>query len=165
MTRSSRPCFWIWTTLSASTICTDIVAGSHALMEVAAVILPSVRDTDCVVRYGGDEFVVILPETEVDQAVQVAERIRKKIQRHEFTGGRQLKVSLTASVGIAVFPQHALSPRQLIVSADRAMYQAKAAHKNCVRVVAETSDRDADSASHSAAPEQFQRIPDQKLIS
>lgn len=144
------------------------LAGSHVLMEIAAVILPSVRDTDCVVRYGGDEFVVILPDTGVDEAVQVAERIRKKIERHEFTGGRRLKVALTASLGIAVFPQHALSPRQLIVSADRAMYQAKAAHKNCVRVVVDSPAADHDGAAESnpvGQPAQFQRIPDQKLIS
>jgi diguanylate cyclase (GGDEF)-like protein len=145
------------------------LTGSHALMEVAAVILPSVRDTDCVVRYGGDEFVVILPDTGVDEAVQVAERIRTKIEQHEFTGGQRLKVALTASLGIAVFPQHALSPRQLIVSADRAMYQAKAAHKNCVRVVVDSAgNAEPDSAGESkpvGQPTQFQRIPDQKLIS
>jgi diguanylate cyclase (GGDEF)-like protein len=144
------------------------LAGSHALMEIAGVILPSVRDTDCVVRYGGDEFVVILPDTGVEEAVQVAERIRTKIERHEFTGGRRLKVALTASLGIAVFPQHALSPRQLIVSADRAMYQAKAAHKNCVRIVVEsdTADLNGTAESHPVLqPAQFQRIPGQKLIS
>lgn len=144
------------------------LAGSHALMEIAAVILPSVRDTDCVVRYGGDEFVVILPDTGVEEAIQVAERIRTKIEGHEFTGGRRLKVALTASIGIAVFPQHALSPRQLIVAADRAMYQAKAAQKNCVRVVVESdsADRNGTAEEHSVLqPAQFQRIPDQKLIS
>jgi len=99
----------------------------------------------------------------------VAERIRMKIEQHEFTGGQRLKVALTASLGIAVFPQHALSPRQLIVSADRAMYQAKAAHKICVRVVVDS----AGPAEHDSPAEskpvgqlaQFQRIPDQKLIS
>ena len=144
------------------------LAGSHALMEIAAVILPSVRDTDCVVRYGGDEFVVILPDTGVEEAIQVAERIRTKIEGHEFNGGRRLKVALTASLGIAVFPQHALSPRQLIVSADRAMYQAKAAHKNCVRIVVESDAADSDGAAETHPvhqPAQFQRIPDQKLIS
>ena len=144
------------------------LAGSHALMEIAAVILPSVRDTDCVVRYGGDEYVVILPDTGVEEAVQVAERIRTKIERHEFSGGRRLKVALTASLGIAVFPQHALSPRQLIVSADRAMYQAKAAHKNCVRIVVESDADDRNGPAESQPvlqPARFQRIPDQKLIS
>ncbi len=143
------------------------LAGSHALMEVATVILPSVRDTDCVVRYGGDEFVLILTETGVDQAVHVAERIRSKIESYRFTGGRRLKFSLTASFGIAVFPTHAMSPQQLIASADRAMYQAKAAHKNCVRVSSDTDQpiKDANPTDALVQPAQFQRIPGEKLIS
>jgi diguanylate cyclase (GGDEF)-like protein len=143
------------------------LVGSHALMEVAAVILPSVRDTDCVVRYGGDEFVVILPETGIDEAVQVADRIRSKIEQHQFTGGRRLKVSLTASFGIAVFPQHALSPQQLIACADAAMYGAKAADKNCVRVIAGPSVAVPDEGPNPARVriKRFQRIPDEKLIS
>jgi diguanylate cyclase (GGDEF)-like protein len=143
------------------------LAGSHALMEVAALILPSVRDTDCVVRYGGDEFVLILTETGLDQAVQVAERIRAKIESYRFTGGRRLKFSLTASFGIAVFPTHALSPQQLISSADRAMYQAKAANKNCVRVSSDidSATKDEHPAQALVEPTQFQRIPGEKLIS
>ena len=143
------------------------LAGSHALMEVAALVLPSVRDTDCVVRYGGDEFVLILTETGSDEAVRVAERIRAKIAAHLFTGGRRLKFSLTASFGIAVFPVHALSPQQLIASADRAMYQAKAANKNCVRVTADSfaAGKDEGSESTLVEPPQFQRIPDEELIS
>ena len=143
------------------------LAGSHALMEVAAVVLPSVRDTDCVVRYGGDEFVLILTETGIEEAVQVAERIRAKIEVHQFTGGRRLKFSLTASFGIAVFPMHALSPQQLIACADRAMYPAKAANKNCVLVTAdsETVNQDAGPESSLVGLTQFQRIPGEKLIS
>jgi diguanylate cyclase (GGDEF)-like protein len=143
------------------------LAGSHALMEVAAAVLPSVRDTDCVVRYGGDEFVLILTETGIDEAIQVAERIRRKIETHQFTGGRRLKFSLTASFGVAVFPIHALSPQQLIASADRAMYQAKAANKNCVRVTAEpeTAGKDVGPGSALIERPQFQRIPGEKLIS
>jgi diguanylate cyclase (GGDEF)-like protein len=143
------------------------LAGSHALMELAAVVLPSVRDTDCVVRYGGDEFVLILPETGSDKAVQVAERIRAKIEAHRFTGGRKLNFSLTASFGVAVFPFHALSPQQLIACADQAMYQAKAANKNCVRVIADPEKLNLDDGSGSSVitQTQFQRIPGEKLIS
>lgn len=110
------------------------LVGSHVLMEMAGVILGSVRDTDALARYGGDEFVIVLPDTGVELARVVAERIRKKIARYEFTGGRRLKLSLTASFGVATFPHHASSPQQLIACADTAMYEAKAANKNCVRV-------------------------------
>ena len=113
------------------------LAGSHVLMEMAAVILSSIRDTDAVARYGGDEFVIVLPDTGIELAGTVAERIRSKITGHSFNGGRNLKLSLTASFGVAAFPQHASSPQQLIACADRAMYEAKAASKNCVRFTTE----------------------------
>lgn len=112
------------------------LVGSHVLMEMAAIILSSVRDTDVVARYGGDEFVVILPESNVDQAEYVAERVRRKIELNAFTGGRGLKLRLTASFGVATFPAHAQSPQQLVANADAAMYEAKAAGKNCVRFAA-----------------------------
>ncbi|MBA3247238.1 MAG: sensor domain-containing diguanylate cyclase [Pyrinomonadaceae bacterium] len=109
------------------------LAGSHVLIEMATVILMGVRDTDMVARYGGDEFVVILPETSAEMAALVAERIREKIEIHHFTGGRNLRRSLTASFGVASFPRDAQSPQQLLADADAAMYAAKAARKNCVR--------------------------------
>ncbi|HYP54672.1 MAG TPA: GGDEF domain-containing protein, partial [Pyrinomonadaceae bacterium] len=99
----------------------------------AAVILACVRDTDVVTRYGGDEFVVILPETGIEQAARVAERLRERIAGHSFNGGRRhMNLRLTASFGVANFPAHAQSPQQLIAAADTAMYQAKAARKNCI---------------------------------
>jgi diguanylate cyclase (GGDEF)-like protein len=109
------------------------LAGSHVLMEMAAVMLSSIRDTDAVARYGGDEFVIVLPDTQIELAGTVAERIREKISRHYFNAGRNLRLSLTASFGVAAFPQHASSPQQLIACADTAMYEAKAANKNCIR--------------------------------
>jgi diguanylate cyclase (GGDEF)-like protein len=109
------------------------LVGSHVLMEMAAIILSSVRDTDVVTRYGGDEFVVVLPESNVEQAAFVAERVRRKIEQNKFTGGRGLRLQLTASFGVATFPLHAQSPQQLVANADAAMYEAKAAGKNCLR--------------------------------
>lgn len=117
------------------------LVGSHVLMEMAAVILSSIRDTDAVARYGGDEFVIVLPDTGTELAGTVAERIRQKILRHQFTGGRRLQLSLTASFGVAAFPKHASSPQQLIACADTAMYEAKAANKNCVRFAADLAEK------------------------
>ncbi|MCA1591589.1 MAG: sensor domain-containing diguanylate cyclase [Acidobacteria bacterium] len=117
------------------------LVGSHVLMEMAAVILTSVRDTDMVARYGGDEFIAILPETGLDQAARVADRVRAHVAGHVFTGGRNLRLNLTASFGVATFPHHAHTPQQLIACADTAMYEAKAARKNCVRFAPETSSK------------------------
>jgi diguanylate cyclase (GGDEF)-like protein len=118
------------------------LVGSHVLMEMAGVILSSIRDTDAVARYGGDEFVIVLPDTGIELAGTVAERIRQKIIRHQFTGGRRLQLSLTASFGVAAFPKHASSPQQLIACADTAMYEAKAANKNCVRFAADLAPKE-----------------------
>ncbi|HYG11709.1 MAG TPA: sensor domain-containing diguanylate cyclase, partial [Pyrinomonadaceae bacterium] len=117
------------------------LVGSHVLMEMATVILTGVRDTDVVARYGGDEFVVILPETGLEMAVRVAERMREKIAENIFTGGRSLRLRLTASFGLSSFPEHSQSPQQLIADADAAMYEAKAAHKNCVRIASAKGNR------------------------
>jgi diguanylate cyclase (GGDEF)-like protein len=127
------------------------LVGSHVLMEMATVILSSVRDTDAVARYGGDEFVIVLPDTGVELAGAVAERIRQKIGRYRFTGGRRLQLSLTASFGVAAFPQHASSPQQLIACADTAMYEAKAANKNCVKFAAGLASRESTSRGADAA--------------
>ena len=118
------------------------LVGSHVLMEMAGVILSTVRDTDAVARYGGDEFVVVLPDTGTEMAGLVAERIRQKISRYQFTGGRRLQLALTASFGVATFPLHASSPQQLIACADTAMYEAKAANKNCVRFAGGVTTRE-----------------------
>jgi diguanylate cyclase (GGDEF)-like protein len=119
------------------------------------------------VRYGGDEFVVILPEADPEDAQIVAERIRAKVEGHRFTGGRRLKIALTVSIGAAVFPDNALSPHQLISSADQAMYAAKAGNKNCIRLAApSTTTSNIDQRdTHLPTGEQFMRIADEKFIS
>ncbi|MEW6208693.1 MAG: GGDEF domain-containing protein [Acidobacteriota bacterium] len=111
-------------------------AGSHTLSEVAQVILMSVREVDFVSRYGGDEFVIMLPETSSHKAVEVAERVRANISNHSFDGGVGADIRLTASFGVASFPEHGSESEKLIELADAAMYQAKQRHKNTVNVAA-----------------------------
>ncbi len=107
--------------------------GSLTLAEVARVVTWSVREADLVARYGGDEFVVILPETSTRRAVQVAERVRSQIERHTF-GGDMVEIALTACFGVASYPEHASEAGRLIELADAAMYRAKLSKKNAVRL-------------------------------
>lgn len=111
-------------------------AGSATLTEVAHVITRSVRDSDFAARYGGDEFVLMLPETSSKRALQMAERVRVRIESHRFKGGVGAEIFLTASFGVASFPEHATQAEKLIELADAAMYEAKQRDKNNVKLAA-----------------------------
>lgn len=108
------------------------LCGSATLTEVANLIVGLVRETDIVARYGGDEFVVVLPETPVERAVTIAERIRQQIEMQIFKGGGEHEIYLTASFGVASYPENASTPASLIRCADKAMYIAKECNKNQV---------------------------------
>lgn len=110
------------------------LAGSRALVEAAAVIRGSARETDVVARFGGDEFAVVLPDTGAEGASAVGERIRDRVAAHPFLAGDGLSLRLTASVGVATLPDVAASAEELVRAADRAMYQVKDSGKNGVRV-------------------------------
>jgi diguanylate cyclase (GGDEF)-like protein len=106
-------------------------AGDVALKTVAQILQSSIRKTDIAVRYGGEEFCVILPETDMDSAYVFAERLRKQIHAHHFEGEEvQPGGSLTISVGMASCPQDADSPKVLLNKADSALYEAKSSGRN-----------------------------------
>ncbi|HYO75916.1 MAG TPA: GGDEF domain-containing protein [Thermoanaerobaculia bacterium] len=115
------------------------LSGSRTLQEVAKRILGAVRGIDKVVRFGGDEFCVILPNTDQEQAVMVANRISRSISSSALTIDANLEVSITASFGIATYPTHAISKENLIRQADAAMYRVKSTTKNAVGL-AEVAD-------------------------
>jgi diguanylate cyclase (GGDEF)-like protein len=102
------------------------VEGDRVLMKAAAVVREGVREIDVAARYGGEEFAVLLPDTSRLGAFVVAERIRRRIE-DRFARGRSV---VTVSGGIAVFPDDAGTPADLIVQADAGLYGAKAAGKN-----------------------------------
>jgi diguanylate cyclase (GGDEF)-like protein len=106
------------------------LAGSRALVEVGKVIQRTVREIDIVSRYGGDEFTIVLPQTGPEGASVIAERMRKNIEDTTFLKGLGHEVRLTASFGVACFPQHAESKEALIQKADQAMYRVKDNEKN-----------------------------------
>ena len=106
-------------------------AGDVLLNAVARVVRMAARDTDLVSRYGGDEFALVSPETSVEEALQLAERIRDTVATHSFNlPGLPATGGLTLSVGVAGFPDDADAPDALVRAADAALYVAKAAGRN-----------------------------------
>jgi diguanylate cyclase (GGDEF)-like protein len=110
------------------------LTGSRTLQEVAKRILNAVRGIDKVVRFGGDEFCIILPQTDSDQAAAVANRVRRSIGDSSFKLEPEIEISVTASFGIATYPTHAMTKEDLIRQADQAMYRVKSSTKNAIGV-------------------------------
>ncbi len=114
--------------------------GSRALVEAAAVIRSSARETDIVARFGGDEFALILPDTGGEGAFAVGERIRERIASHTFLAADALAIRLTASVGVATLPDVAASAEELVQAADKAMYAVKDSGKNGILAAVAPAD-------------------------
>ena len=110
------------------------LSGSRTLQEVAKRILAAVRGIDKVVRFGGDEFCIILPQTDQEQAIAVANRVRKSLVASGFHLGEGIDISISASFGIATYPAHGVTKDDLIRQADAAMYRVKSTTKNAVGV-------------------------------
>jgi diguanylate cyclase (GGDEF)-like protein len=116
--------------------CNDIqghLFGDNMLKTVARSLLNTVRSMDVVARYGGDEFMVILPETPRSVAIDIAERLRSDVQQEVLRDGDK-SCELTASVGIACFPEHGDTVEALLENVDKALYRAKNKGKNRVEV-------------------------------
>jgi diguanylate cyclase (GGDEF)-like protein len=106
--------------------------GDQALAAIGQVLAAGVRASDFAARYGGEEFLILLPDTDRAGAVEVAEKLRRAVERTEL---REIG-SLTASFGVASLPDDAVEPEQLMRKADRALYAAKARGRNRVEVAA-----------------------------
>lgn len=106
--------------------------GSRVLGEVGALLRKSVRDVDLVIRYGGDEYTIILVETDAESAAFVAERIRLTIERHGFIADEGYDIHLSACIGYACFPEDTKSKIELLEAADKAMYRGKFSGRNRV---------------------------------
>ena len=109
-------------------------AGDAVLRHVAAVLGEAVRTVDLCARYGGEEIAVLLPQTSQMGALELAERLRATLEtRPAMSNGRELLV--TASFGVATYPQPVPYGDWLLLAADKALYEAKAAGRNCVRFI------------------------------
>jgi diguanylate cyclase (GGDEF)-like protein len=110
------------------------LVGAKTLVEIGKIIFSNVGKKDEVARYGGDEFVVLMPRAGGSQAREMAERLRNAIRIHDFDGLLPSHFRLSASFGIAVFPDHAETLTELIQKADNAMYAVKYSGKNAVQL-------------------------------
>jgi len=141
--RSGRPLSLLFIDLDGFKSINDAYGhlfGSRALVEAAAVIRGSARETDVVARFGGDEFALVLPDTGCEGAFAVGERIRERIAAHAFLSADNLNLHLTASVGVATLPDVAASAEELVQAADTAMYVVKQSGKNGIQAASPPAD-------------------------
>lgn len=108
------------------------LTGSKVLVETARLLQDNLRKVDVTIRYGGDEFVIILPQTAKEAGFLVAERLRKVVEKNIFLKKEDGHIRITASFGVASFPDHAKNKEELLKIADKAMYRGKLSTKNVV---------------------------------
>ena len=111
------------------------IVGDTVLKELSKLLRDNLRDIDYTGRYGGEEFIVALPQTTLTQANEFSERLRNKIAALKFQGDTENMFSITISIGIAEFNEHYNSVDTLVNAADSAMYHAKKSGRNCVKSV------------------------------
>ncbi len=116
------------------------LVGSKILIEVSQLLLECVREIDTVIRYGGDEYTIVLVDSDTDIASTVAERIRKAIEMKVFMRDESLSIHITTSIGIASCPLHAQDKKRLLEMADKAMYHGKNKTKNSVYIASDILD-------------------------
>jgi diguanylate cyclase (GGDEF)-like protein len=107
------------------------LAGDLTLRELSTMLKAVVRKDELLARFGGEEFAIALPETNVEQAVQCCERLRKGIEDHRFMYNG-VRLPVTVSVGVAVSAPHSTCPDELIRTADDKLYEAKRTGRNRV---------------------------------
>ena len=108
------------------------LVGSETLRRLAKLLAQCVRQVDTLARYGGDEFTIVLVDTDHPEALVIAERIRRTIEEFVFEAARDDHLRLTISIGVSSCPEHGASRDSLLDSADKAMYRAKSEGRNRV---------------------------------
>jgi diguanylate cyclase (GGDEF)-like protein len=122
-------------------------SGDHALALLGRIISSTIRASDFAARVGGDEFVIMLPDTDRDGAVDVAEKLRTEIQHAEVPGIG----TISASLGVAVLPDDAADADDLLRKGDRALYAAKKQGRNCVGAFSRSPDQPRNQPATEAA--------------
>lgn len=108
-------------------------AGDRVLEQMSAILRTTAREIDRLGRYGGEEFMALLPETSIDEAAVFVERVRREVERHPFDIGRDEPLKMTISAGVATYPHSTIDrPETLVRLADEALYAAKTGGRNRV---------------------------------
>ncbi len=118
------------------------VIGDRMLADLAVLIRSNLRMGEIPCRYGGDEFVVLLPINDITTVRMVAERVHKSISEHWFDYEGLDRVRMTVSVGVACCPQHASSANELVMVADSSMYRAKESGRDRVHIADSSRERE-----------------------
>ena len=117
------------------------LVGTQILSEVGALLKGVLRKNDLIYRYGGDEFVLIVPGVNQSTAHKIGERILKKVKNKEFGYSDSNKgFNLTVSIGIALFPENGKNRQDILSLADKMMYAAKSSGRGAVRMALEYFD-------------------------
>jgi diguanylate cyclase (GGDEF)-like protein len=140
--RHMHPMSLLMLDLDGFKICNDSeghLVGDRILQNVADTLSKAVRSMDILARYGGDEFMVILPETSEQGAIEIAERLRDSVSKGrartpEAAGAGPDLCPLTASIGIVCYPEHGETVELLLENVDKALYRAKNKGKNRIEV-------------------------------
>ncbi len=114
-------------------------AGDIVLRDLGCLLATEVRGGDIACRYGGEEFLLILADTSLETANERAGKLREQVRNLQVRYRGETLRRITLSIGLAGFPQHGTTLSQILTAADRALYQAKAAGRDCVIVAAEES--------------------------
>ena len=103
--------------------------GDLVLSNIGKHLIESIRKTDIIARYGGEEFVILIDDVEEEQAIKVAEKIRRGISKLDISN---IEHTITISIGVSLFPKHSQFKEELLIKADQALYSAKRKGKNRV---------------------------------
>ncbi len=122
-------------------------AGDEILRKIGAYLEDAVRGDDIACRFGGEEFVVILPNASADEAQRRAEELREGVKLLQEDGSTRLYPTATLSIGVASFPEHGATVSELIHAADSAMYRAKALGRDRVVVAGDSNGHPIEVAS------------------
>lgn len=109
--------------------------GNKVLRSLSAIMKECIRDVDIFCRYGGEEFVVILPQTKRSEASTIGERIRSQVEKHITSTPDGRSIQITVSVGVSSFPENGKSHEELVSVADQALYRAKDQGRNLVCII------------------------------